>query len=141
IVASADGNIYGFDRTFGTQIWKFSVGSVIYPLLVQDNTLYYVDSARNTAVAIFLGAGVPQWEVNLSVPNVTANAQPASGFVADGNRLYTVVNSNGTYYVVQMDRTAGGVPVAFPLTVQAPQSLAIGAQMVYVAGSALWALD
>jgi outer membrane protein assembly factor BamB len=141
IVASQDGNIYGFDRATGNQIWKSFIDSITQPLLVQDNTLYYVDSATNRAVAIPLGAAFPLWEVNLSVPNVSFNVQPASGFVAAGNRLYLVVNSNGIYYVVQMDRTAGGALAAFPIGSAPPQSLAIGAQMLYVAGAALWALD
>mgnify|MGYP001166019818 CR=1 FL=1 len=144
IVASGDGDLYGFDRTIGNQIWKFTVGTTVsQPPIVVDNILYFADDGGR-AVAIFIGAGGPQWTTNLSIPSVAANAWAVTGFVAVGDYLLIgVSNGNDTsnYQIVQMFRNGGGASRAFNVGSVPPKALAVGGRMLYVVGNHVWALD
>jgi len=140
VAASAEPSIYGFDRNGGNQNWKYSLQSpVSRPLAMQDNVLYFADDVGRTYALPIQGS--PIWNSTLSIPNVTQQAPPATGFTVAGDRLFIVANNNNTYYVVQLDRYAGGSLNSFAIGSTPPKSLTVGEQMLYVAGSALWALD
>jgi outer membrane protein assembly factor BamB len=145
LVASADGSIYGFNRDLiQQQLWKYNAGNVNQPMLVVDNILYYVTTRTDnisTAVAIPIGSQNPLWSVTLNIPNGPPSAFAVTGFVAYGDRLFLGVGSSGSFFVVQLDRGQGAPLVSFPVGGDAPKALAIGNQLVYVAGARLWALD
>jgi outer membrane protein assembly factor BamB len=144
VVASADHSIYGFNRSAGNQAWKYSTfGVVNMPLLVQDHMLYYVDdeNGRAKAGAIQLGNNTPQWLVDLNAASYAGSASAATGFIAAEDSLYIGVKANDKYYIVRMDRAGGGTLAAFEVGTLPPVGMAVGHQLLYVAGGQLWALD
>jgi outer membrane protein assembly factor BamB len=144
LAASADGHLYAFNREGGNQEWR-RLGKVDQPLLEHDGVLYYVDTGLDSgiaqALAFRLSDEVELWSVNLSAASMAPNAQPETGFIAAEHRLFIGVSSNGTYYVVRMERVGGGAVVAFAAGGSPIRGLAIGHQLLYVAGGGLWALD
>jgi outer membrane protein assembly factor BamB len=141
IVASADGNLYGFDRTIGNQIWKYALGTTInFPLTVQDNIIYYAGN-DNRVTAIQVGSPNPLWQVNLAIPNVTTSALPATGLLATGSHLFIGVSNGTNYRILQIDRAQGGILNNFDVGGTQPRELALGNRLLYVAGAQLWALD
>jgi outer membrane protein assembly factor BamB len=141
LVASADGNLYGFDRAIGNQLWKYTLGTTInVPFTVQDNIVYYAgDDGRVTALQI--GASNPLWQVNLAIPNVTTSAFPATGLLATANHLFIGVRHEANYRILQIDRIQGGILNNFDVGTVQPKELAMGNRLLYVAGGQLWALD
>lgn len=144
IVASADGDLYGFDRTIGNQIWRYTVGAAVsQPPIVVDNILYFADE-EGRATAIFVGAGSPQWSTSLRIQNVAASARAVTGFVAAGDNLLIGAshgNDTSNYRIVQMSRTGGGDLRDFDIGSVPPKALAVGGQMLYVVGNHVWAID
>lgn len=141
IVASAENQIYSFNRTGSNQEWKYTVGQPVrQPLMVQENTLYFADeSGRAFALR---DNGTPLWQVALAVADGVGQAPPMSGFVGAGARLFIIVNNSGNYRVLQLDRSNGAVLRNYNLGNSFPQPLAIGNQLLYVAaGARLYALD
>ncbi|HMN31662.1 MAG TPA: PQQ-binding-like beta-propeller repeat protein, partial [Caldilineaceae bacterium] len=69
------------------------------------------------------------------------SAAAATGFIAADDSLYIGVKANDKYYIVRMDRGGGGTLAACDLGAVPRVGLAVGHQLLYVAGSQLWALD
>lgn len=141
LAASADTNLYGLDRSLGNQIWSFPLGAqVTHPLNIVEGRVYFADDSGR-AFALPLGAGTATWQNRLEVPGVTTSALPATGFIALRDRLYIGVKSGDKYYLVQHAREGGAALRYFDLGATPPQELAIGNQLLYVAGGQIWALD
>jgi outer membrane protein assembly factor BamB len=142
VVASGDNFLYSFDRTFSNQIWRYPVGQrVTQPPMVQENILYLADDSGR-ALALPDTGDVPLWQTTLSVPGGLGQAPPVTGFVGAGSRLFIAVNNgNNNYRVLQLDRGTGAVLRQFDVGNVPPQALAIGNQLLYIAGAQLWALD
>lgn len=141
LVASTDRHIYGIDRFGGNQIWKYDVNAVInQPPALQDNVYYFVDD-QNRAMAVPLGSQSPLWQTRLYVPNLSDTATADTGFITAGTVLFVSVKYGDRHYIIQMDRYGGGVLRSFDIGTFPPQPLAVGNQLLYVAGNGLWALD
>jgi outer membrane protein assembly factor BamB len=140
IVASSEPSLYGFDRNFSNQTWKYTLPSrVSRPMALQDTILYFADDA-GFITALPLGSNVTVWRTNLGIPSGPTVATANTGVTVAGNALYIGIAS-GSNYVVRHDRVGGAPLNSLDIGAVAPRPFAIGSQLLYVAGAKLWALD
>jgi len=94
VVASDDGNVYGFDPATGARKWQASVGKTPNDIAISDNAL--IISTTKGKIAKIGQNGVIQWQIDLSAnPN---NASYVYGASANAKEIFASAN-NGVFLI------------------------------------------
>lgn len=126
IVASADNHLYSFDRSNGSQRWRFDLSQPVRKSpMVHDGIIYIVDdSGQMSALEDRGNEAVRRWIMPLGAPPATSfNAYSDTLLIGTAQDLKVVNRENGT--IRRTLNTQGGVPV-MP---------AIGGQLLFVGGT------
>ncbi len=140
LVASADNQLYCFDRVDGHQRWRFNIGQPIHLApTVQDSTIFVVDdSGRMFALQDNGNNAGLLWQRTL--PKL-----PSSGFIVAGNnasKLYISTTDGTQNQLFAVNRSTGDLlGLDFKQTGTSFQSPTVGNQLLYVGGNSVWALD
>jgi outer membrane protein assembly factor BamB len=137
VAAGSDNHIYSLHRDSGSQRWRYNVGETVTTepameggwlyFVTSSGRLYELDSEGNASAA--------PWPLGVE-------GQPYDGIVGWGNRLFLTAGVSGRDHLYMVDRINERVAVNYaPEGIVFPHAPAVGNQLVYVAGSALLALD
>ena len=137
VAASADNHIYSIDRSSGNQRWKYDVQETVTTApVVEGGWLYFVAPSGK------LFELDSQGNASATSQALTLQGQPYDGLVGWGNRLFLTASIDGSDHLYMVDRVNKRLAVNYePQDVIFPHAPAVGNQLVYVAGSAVLALD
>lgn len=136
VAASSDNHIYSHSRESGSQRWRYDVREAVTAAPGVEGGMVYVVTPSGLLYAFNdLGGAAPSpWPLQLT-------GRPYGGVVGWGNRLF-ITTQDTQDHLIMVDRINGRIAINYTAAnTTFPHAPAVGNQLVYIAGSALLALD
>ena len=138
LAATNDGHLYSIDRRGGNQRWRVLIENSVReaPVVQGPNSIYIIDTA-GVAYEFLDSGGSAQtnWSVNLNM------APTSSLLVADKQLFVAGTAGDGAQRVMALERVSGATLHQTTRTGSPIRYMAMGDQILYVAGDKIWGLD
>lgn len=136
IAASADGHLYAFDRDTGSQRWRFYLGEQVRVAPMATGSMIVVISTTGRLTAL-----VDQGQSAAVLFQRDFNMDPHGGILSSANRLIFTGRQDDGEHLWILEASTGNTLQNVALGSALFQMPAVGAQLVYVTGDVVRAID